>query len=466
LFGQPENCTFLVMRGRVAKPQRTRRPKIERSEQVSPAARPRKRQIGSDVDDSEPQLERAWLTRKNLALFNKMAKKKEANKASASAPQESTVEPSMTKTTSTTSSGFAIQAYNNGILDPLHSKPPTNLEDIQKRYARSRKTVSPSESVHGTYVHRVGSAVNEATMVVEVGGRLLKEYEDRGYQRAFNQAFTGFSKDVGFNNDLSAPQPDFVEGLEMQEYRPFPVNKHISGAILYKDSPSSLTLPHLAGEWKGRGKDMEEARLQSAYDGAALVYARNQALSYIGKPDPPGHAEVTTFTTDGANLNFFAHYAAPSEDGMLEYHQYPCESVNLKKYQEFKDGRRGLRNEQDHAREQSYALRDQLKEHWKQRRGSPHPITEGAPPPVPDGTSETNADEDEAGHEVVEQPCQPTPTASSQPCMASSPVSSSKPPPPTSNHVPGRGGGQKQKALSPLASSPESSRPKSKGKSY
>ncbi|KAI9861737.1 MAG: hypothetical protein M1813_005086 [Trichoglossum hirsutum] len=454
------------MRGRVAKPQRTRRPKIERSEQVSPAARPRKRQIGSDVDDSEPQLERAWLTRKNLALFNKMAKKKEANKASASAPQESTVEPSMTKTTSTTSSGFAIQAYNNGILDPLHSKPPTNLEDIQKRYARSRKTVSPSESVHGTYVHRVGSAVNEATMVVEVGGRLLKEYEDRGYQRAFNQAFTGFSKDVGFNNDLSAPQPDFVEGLEMQEYRPFPVNKHISGAILYKDSPSSLTLPHLAGEWKGRGKDMEEARLQSAYDGAALVYARNQALSYIGKPDPPGHAEVTTFTTDGANLNFFAHYAAPSEDGMLEYHQYPCESVNLKKYQEFKDGRRGLRNEQDHAREQSYALRDQLKEHWKQRRGSPHPITEGAPPPVPDGTSETNADEDEAGHEVVEQPCQPTPTASSQPCMASSPVSSSKPPPPTSNHVPGRGGGQKQKALSPLASSPESSRPKSKGKSY
>src|SRR5579862_3691808 len=113
-------------------------PKIERSEQVSPAAQSRKRQIGSDVDDNELQLKRAWLTRKNLALFNKMAKKKEANKASASAPQESTVEPPITKTTSTMSSGFAIQAYNNGILDPLHSKPPTNLEDIQKRHAKSR----------------------------------------------------------------------------------------------------------------------------------------------------------------------------------------------------------------------------------------------------------------------------------------------------------------------------------------
>lgn len=50
---------------------------------------------------------------------------------------------------------------------------------------------------------------------------MLKEYDDEGYNRVLNQAFTGFLKDVGFNNGLSAPQPDFVEGLEMQEYRPF-----------------------------------------------------------------------------------------------------------------------------------------------------------------------------------------------------------------------------------------------------
>ncbi len=31
--------------------------------------------------------------------------------------------------------------------------------------------------------------------------------------------------------------------------------------------------------------------MQSAYDGAALVHSRNQALSYMGKSDPPGHAE-------------------------------------------------------------------------------------------------------------------------------------------------------------------------------
>jgi len=205
---------------------------------------------------------------------------------------------------------------------------------------------------------------------------------------------------------------------------------------------------------------MEEARLQSAHDGAALVYARNQALSYLGKPDPPGHAEVTTFTTDGTNLNMYAHYAALSEDGTLEYHQYPIKSTNLiDSYEGFKEGRRGLRNVQDYAKEQSYALRDQLREHWKQHRNGLRPIAEGAPLPVADGTSgETNVDEDEAGYEVVKVPCQPTPTASSGLRRASNSVSSSKSLPSANDYVPD-GGGQKRKASSPSASR-ESSRHK------
>lgn len=139
-------------------------------------------------------------------------------------------------------------------------------------------------------------------------------------------------------------------------------------AVLYKDNPGSLTLPHLAGEWKGPDGNMKEATLQSGYGGAALVFARNQALSLVGKPDPPGHAEITTFTTDGTNLNFYAHYATPSDDGALRYHQYQYASANVKdSYQGHKDGRKGLRNVQDRAKKQSYDLKDQLKEHWKQR---------------------------------------------------------------------------------------------------
>lgn len=39
-------------------------------------------------------------------------------------------------------------------------------------------------------------------MVLEEGGQLLKGYV-KGYKRAFNQVFTGFPRDVGFNNGLS-----------------------------------------------------------------------------------------------------------------------------------------------------------------------------------------------------------------------------------------------------------------------
>ncbi|EFY87835.1 hypothetical protein MAC_06083 [Metarhizium acridum CQMa 102] len=394
--------------------------KVEGQKQHPPATESWKRQVGSDGDGDgdEHQPKRAPLTQKNLARFNKMGRKKGISKVSAPAPPESTTESTTTKTTSTTSSGFAIQAYKNGILEPRYSQPPTNLKKIQDQHARSRATASPTESVYEDYVDRVGGAVNEATMVFEVGGQLLKKYPKgyKGYKRALKQAFTGLPKDIGFNNGLSAPQPDFIEGLEMQEYEPFPVNEHVSGAVLYKDDPGSLTLPHLAGEWKGRGKDMEEARMQSAFNGAALVFARNQALSYIKKPDPLGHAAVTTFATDGTNINFYAHYAAPSNDGRVKYHQYHYASANLKdSHQGHKDGRRGLRNGQDHAREQSYTLRDQLKEHWKQHHNpAPQPIAEEARLPVADGTcDELNADEDADGYEMVEQPCQPTPAASS-----------------------------------------------------
>uniref|UniRef100_A0A8H7K2F6 Uncharacterized protein n=1 Tax=Bionectria ochroleuca TaxID=29856 RepID=A0A8H7K2F6_BIOOC len=253
--------------------------------QVPPS---RKRQIDNESDtDDKPQLKRARLTRQNLARFNKMGKGKEKESKKSSSQRDSTSGSRKSKTTSTTTAGFALQAHKNGILDPLGSKPPTNLEDLRKRHTRPRETVSPTESRFKYYVNDVGNAGNEVTMVVETSGHLLKKYEDdEGYNRSFNRSFTGFLESVGFNDGLSAPQPDFVEGLGMQEYDPFPVDEHVSGAVLYEDNPRSLTLPHIAGEWKGSGKNMEEARLQSAYDGASLVYARKQALSYMGKSDP------------------------------------------------------------------------------------------------------------------------------------------------------------------------------------
>lgn len=327
------------------------------------------RQTSSKSHHSRHCRKRARLTRENLAAFDKMAKKKAPINVSASLTTDPVAESSSTGTKSSTTPGFAIRAYKNGILDSQSSKPPLNIGLIHGNHLQPRHSPSPTESEYKQYVQNVKTAGNEATLLNRTHGKLLKEYQDKGHIQEFNHAFSGFPKDAGMNNGISAPQPDFIEGLEMQEYYPFPIDEHIKGAVLYKDNPHSLALPQLAGEWRFRGKDMDGAELQSSYDGAALVYARNQALSYIGKPDLPGHSQVMTFTTDGTNLNLFAHYATrSSEDGRLQYHQYPVDSTNLTiSHQRFKDGRRGLRNAQDWARQQTYILRDELKEHWKRQ---------------------------------------------------------------------------------------------------
>jgi len=335
-------------------------------EQAPRTTQSRKRQIDSDRDD-EPLAKRTQLTRKNLALFDKMGRKNTS---------EPTDESGSSKTTSITSSGFDLKAYKNGILLPLSSKAPTNHDTRRERSARSRGTASPTESEHGHYVDRIGNVGNEATMVVETS-KLLKEYTDKDYTRAFNRMCTAFPKDVGFNNGLSAPQPDFVEGPRMEGFDPFPVDEYISGAVLYRDDHRSVTLAHFGGEWKGPGGDMKAAERQSSYDGAAFVYARNQALEYMGKSDLPGHAKVSTFAMDGNYLNIYSHFAIRTGDKTL-YHQQLDESYNMKKYQEFRDGRKHLRNIQDDARDESYALRDQLIKYWEQRHSGLHPI-EGVP---------------------------------------------------------------------------------------
>ncbi|KAK5656278.1 hypothetical protein OQA88_5041 [Cercophora sp. LCS_1] len=242
----------------------------------------------------------------------------------------------------------------------------------------------------------------------------------------------------------------------MSQYDPFPVDEHVPGAALYRDDPRSVTLPQIAGEWRGPAGNMREARMQSAYDGAAMVRARIQALAYTGKSDPPGYAEITMFTTNGTNLNIYTHYATPSgeNEGTLEYHQFPISSINLAgTYQGHKDGRRSLRNAQDYAKTRSEELKDELKEYWKQQRsGGLRPITKGVPALPVSGTEPPNTYENEDDCGVVEpRPLyQPTPPTSEVPSM-------------THEHAPSSG--QKRKAPSSQGSSSGSSH-HSKYKNY
>ena len=318
----------------------------------------------------------ARLTTENLKAFEKMerAKRKSEKVSKSKLSQFSVITESFNSETKltrskqfifTTDTGFHGAAFDNGILDPSSSKSPTNLKSCQEHINRGRDTASPSESEYEKFVHKIQTACNKQTVVLQTS-QLLKEYDkaDMRYSKVYNQVFNAFPKNIGFNNRLSAPQPDMVEGLEMPEFDPFPVRQQLDRAAVPTPSPHTITLPHLAGEWKGPGKDMRLAQTQAAYDGACMVYSRNKALSFLNNPDPAGYAHVQTFTTDGTILNTFAHYSSESQ-GQVKYHQcLTSSSVLILSYEDFKTGRRRLRNLQDNAKETSEKLRDELKKRW------------------------------------------------------------------------------------------------------
>lgn len=97
----------------------------------------------------------------------------------------------------------------------------------------------------------------------------------------------------------------------------------------------------------------------------------------------------------------------------LEYHQYQYASVNVKDtYQGHKDGYKGIRNEQDHAKDQSYVMRDRLQKYREQRRGGLHPIAEGADLDdisyVPSPALESNSYPDDDGEAEEPPPAKST----------------------------------------------------------
>jgi hypothetical protein len=270
---------------------------------------------------------------------------------------------------------FPKLAWDNGVLPRSRSRPPANIEELRRMINCSRGTASPPESQYEDFVKRVDDADNEMS-VLQNSTLLFKQYafnEDLGYDKSFSKAWTEFPKNVGFNNGLSAPQPDMLEGLREEAFRPFPVEATLGGAAVLTTSSNPVTLPHLAGEFKGPGKDTKRARVQASYDGAAMVFARGEANRYLGTSDPAEHAVVTTFTTDGSTVDTWAHYSIPVGN-RLEYHQYPISHASLTTdYNEFKTARRQLRNLQDYAKDKSLCMRNDLVNYWSSEDTTGHP---------------------------------------------------------------------------------------------
>ncbi|KAG8156481.1 hypothetical protein KVR01_013585 [Diaporthe batatas] len=282
---------------------------------------------------------------------------------------------------STTSEGFENRALQNGVLDAVRSGKQAVVDtDLKKKLLASRGSASPTQSQYNKFPDRIVEASNEQGTIAVYSKYIFQDTEDShfdiGYRRKEDKMWTEFPKNVGFNNGLSDPKPDMIEGFARDTFPP--TIEHIKSSKLVRDEPKYVALPHMAVEYKAREKSLHEAKVQAGYDGAAMVYGRNEALELIGKVDPPRRPAVVTATTTGQEWSVYAHYSHPDETGKAEYYQCRMAGGSMENLNEFKQGRKILRNMQDFAREQASDLRDSLHKHYNEN-GSParsqHPNT-------------------------------------------------------------------------------------------
>lgn len=192
------------------------------------------------------------------------------------------------------------------------------------------------------------------------------EYNDLNYNTMADRAINRIPGE-NFNHNLSNPRPNVINGLNTDA---LPASLH-SHAL--HNGESSLSLCHFAIEFKRINGNIHQATCQAAYDGATLVYTRDQALaeaaaaaSSYSNDIEKATKETAVFTcaTDGKTAEVFAHHF---QNG--EYHQNLVARESLLSYPN--RGRELIRNTQDYARSKSYQLAALLganlkEEEWKE----------------------------------------------------------------------------------------------------
>ncbi|KFA60331.1 hypothetical protein S40285_10528 [Stachybotrys chlorohalonatus IBT 40285] len=224
----------------------------------------------------------------------------------------------------------------------------------------------------------IKTAPNELTINTRLLS-LMKTYPEEDCGEAISRQLTIFIEDMGFNNWIVAPASDYIRGLHDSRFDGFLIRQPILEAILYPTKQNSLALAHIAGEVKATSHIPAGGISQCAYYGTALVYARNQALSYLGRSDPINQTSAITFFTNGERLHIYAHYVTKSRRGTTQHIQHQLASIYmLHSHQEFILGYLALRNAQDYVKERAIEPKEEPIQHWIKELGVEPPIVSDA----------------------------------------------------------------------------------------
>lgn len=335
----------------------------------------------SHIATASPSSHRTTLTRENLHRLDEIT----GTASIPGAPNNASRSQSKSSSTHTqtptnaakallspTTPEFAQKYLQNGNLDIIDSSQVPLAGTTQAQILSPRSSPSPPPEAFTGFIKHVQRASTKTDLARIFDRRILKALDDDGnndllptdYEVRLHQPWTAFPQNVGFNNGLAAPRPARVEGFLASTFPP-PILAALGGSVTpVENGLYPLALPHFAIEFTDAGNDMQQRA--PGYAGAAMVYARNRALAFLGQRDPPRWAAVVTASTDGHAWNAYAHYALKSEgsEGRLEYYQYPLASGSWYPRDEYERGYRVLRNLQEYGFEQSVDLRARLRLHF------------------------------------------------------------------------------------------------------
>lgn len=230
---------------------------------------------------------------------------------------------------STTNRKFEATFRANGGLDMFQSEqfPPSNEAEIRAYMDQPRRSPSPTHEHHRRFLQDRSHKGSDRDLENTMRGRLLRdtsmtdELQDIKYRVNLGHPWGAFPKNVGFNNSLPTPKPEWIEGYQQSTFPQF-IQQIGGAATLVHNLSTFIGLPHFAAEIKAYGADRRKAEVLAGYNGAHMVFARNRTLEFIGDKDPPRRASPVTVATDGPFWIVYSHYAHWNNDrNMLEYYQ-------------------------------------------------------------------------------------------------------------------------------------------------
>ncbi|KAL9632006.1 MAG: hypothetical protein Q9164_005578 [Protoblastenia rupestris] len=262
-----------------------------------------------------------------------------------------TEDTSKTKSSNAYDANFMLRLAQNRVLGPKRNRLPANFDQIKKRQARRRASLSPSRySINDfkDFVNQIIAAHKEEEVMQHVVPRIKG---DKAYPSIQNQQCRKW-KPLG-DADLVFPKPDYYEGI-LQCYENKSICQSLDEWIIPADCLEAPFIPNFFLEAKAPRGSPDIVRNQACYHGAFGARAIHKLRNYGIEETYDEKSYTFSATYAGGMLTTYAHFLSKPENkhNPPHYHMATLGGWALfNSLDTFRQGATALRNLRDLAHE-------------------------------------------------------------------------------------------------------------------